>query len=241
MDNAIGIDNQNTGQIGANVGQDESVEQQETSTSNWEEQAKYFQSEKDKLQAENQRLSKYADIGRFLESRPDVVSKIADEQSGGQPMEQSKALQKPEEFDPWEAYNDPSSVSYKYRMQEMQQSVDKAVDKATAGIRKQTGQANIKSQLAARGFNLQEVDSFIRFTSKNPSQYGLDNVIKMWKAVSQPPAQSNAQNPLDKVRDVQSTPQVGGVLQGQRPLAPKSDDQAMWDSVLGADRGSKLP
>ena len=47
--------NQNiSGQPNENVGQDVSGKQQEGS--NWEEQAKYFQSEKDKLYAENENL-----------------------------------------------------------------------------------------------------------------------------------------------------------------------------------------
>ena len=41
-----------------NVGQDEATQQQE-SKGDWESQAKYFQSEKDKLQSENQKLKQY--------------------------------------------------------------------------------------------------------------------------------------------------------------------------------------
>ena len=53
--------NQNiSGQPNENVGQDVSGKQQEGS--NWEEQAKYFQSEKDKLYAENENLKKYEKI-----------------------------------------------------------------------------------------------------------------------------------------------------------------------------------
>ena len=55
MDNALGNENLDLqGQFNDNVGQDEGVKQQESDT-NWEEQAKYFQSEKDKAQAENQK------------------------------------------------------------------------------------------------------------------------------------------------------------------------------------------
>ena len=66
------------------IGQDEVVDTQETSTQNWEEQAKYFQSEKDKLSAENQRLKQYEEVGKFLESRPDIVDNIKNQVQGGQ-------------------------------------------------------------------------------------------------------------------------------------------------------------
>ena len=49
MTNTLGSGNQN-GDTTENVGQDVNGETQENST-NWEEQAKYFQSEKDKLAA----------------------------------------------------------------------------------------------------------------------------------------------------------------------------------------------
>ena len=224
--------NEEMGQTNDSIGQDEQVNTQESSN-NWEEQAKYFQSEKDKLAAENQKLKQYEEVGKFLESRPDVVQAISN-QAGGQPQAEPQVALKPDEFDPWEAYNDPTSASYKYRMQEMQQTIDNAVNQATDGIRQQTGRSQLQSQLAAQGMTTDEIGSFMDFADKHPSEYGLENVIKMWRAVSQAPAESHGENPLDKVRDVQQQPQPTGVLQGERPKGPKSDDDAMWDGIMNA-------
>ena len=224
--------NEEMGQTNDSIGQDEQVNTQESSE-NWEEQAKYFQSEKDKLAAENQKLKQYEEVGKFLESRPDVVQAIAN-QAGGQPQAEPQVTLKPDEFDPWEAYNDPTSASYKFRMQEMQQTVNNAVGQATEGIRQQTGRSQLQSQLAAQGMSVDEIGSFMDFADKHPSEYGLENVIKMWRAVSQAPAESHGENPLDKVRDVQQQPQPTGVLQGERPRGPKSDGDAMWDNIVNA-------
>ena len=224
--------NEEMGQTNDSIGQDEQVNTQESSE-NWEEQAKYFQSEKDKLAAENQKLKQYEEVGKFLESRPDVVQAIAN-QAGGQPQAEPQVTLKPDEFDPWEAYNDPTSASYKFRMQEMQQTVNSAVNQATDGIRQQTGRSQLQSQLAAQGMSVDEIGSFMDFADKHPSEYGLENVIKMWRAVSQAPAESHGENPLDKVRDVQQQPQPTGVLQGERPKGPKSDGDAMWDNIVNA-------
>ena len=225
--------NEEMGQTNDSIGQDEQVNTQESSD-NWEEQAKYFQSEKDKLAAENQKLKQYEEVGKFLESRPDVVQAIAN-QAGGQPQQsEPQVALKPDEFDPWEAYNDPTSASYKYRMQEMQQTINNAVSQATDGIRQQTGRSQLQSQLAAQGMTTDEIGSFMEFADRHPSEYGLENVIKMWRAVSQAPAESHGENPLDKVRDVQQQPQPAGVLQGERPKGPKSDEDSMWDSVMKA-------
>ena len=215
------------------VGQDEGQVQEESSQS-WEEQAKYYQSEKDKLYNENQKLKQYEEVGKFLESRPDLIDTIKT-QVGGQPEATKQVALKPDEFDPWEAYNDPTSASYKFRMQELQQTINGAVDKATSGIRQETGRTNLQSQLKAKGMNDEQVQSFFDFADKHPSEYGLDNVIKMWQAVNGAPVKGNNESPLDQVRNVQSQPQqVGGILQGEKPQMPKSDNDAMWDGIVAA-------
>ena len=221
------------GQTEEFVGQDEGQTQEETPV-NWEEQAKFFQSEKDKLYSENQKLKQYEEVGKFLESRPDVIEQLQNTISG-QPNATPQVALKPDEFDPWEAYNDPTSASYKFRMQEMQQTVNGAVQEATQGIRQESGRANLNAQLKAKGMNDEQVQSFFDFADKHPSEYGLDNVIKMWQAVQGAPAREEQGSPLDQVRNVQSQPQqVGGILQGEKPQMPKSDADAMWDGIVKA-------
>ena len=231
--------NEEMGQSNESIGQDEQVDTQENSEQNWEEQAKYFQSEKDKLSAENQKLKQYEEVGKFLESRPDIVETLK-QQSAGQPNEQPKPTLKPDEFDPWEAYNDPSSASYKFRMSEMQETINSAVSQATEGIRQQTGRTQLQSQLASQGMTNDEIGSFMEFADKHPSEYGLENVIKMWKAVSQAPAQSHNDNPLDQVRENQNQPQTAGVLAGERPKGAKSDEDNLWDGILNAGSRSRV-
>ena len=221
------------GQTEEFVGQDEGQAHEETPT-DWEQQAKFFQSEKDKLYSENQKLKQYEEVGKFLESRPDVIEQLQNT-VGGQPKVEQRVALKPDEFDPWEAYNDPTSASYKFRMQELQQTIDGAVNQATQGIRQESGRANLNSQLKAKGMNDEQVQSFFDFADKHPSEYGLDNVIKMWQAVNGAPAREEQGSPLDQVRNVQNQPQqVGGILQGEKPQMPKSDNDAMWDSIVAA-------
>jgi hypothetical protein len=221
------------GQTEEFVGQDEGQTQDETPV-DWEEQAKYHQSEKDKLYSENQKLKQYEEVGKFLESRPDVIEQLQNKVAG-QPDATPQVTLKPDEFDPWEAYNDPTSASYKFRMQELQQTVNGAVQEATQGMRQESGRATLNSELKAKGLNDEQVQSFFDFADKHPSEYGLDNVIKMWQAVQGTPAKGNEGSPLDQVRNVQSQPQqVGGILQGEKPQMPKSDADAMWDGIVAA-------
>tara|TARA_R110000824_G_scaffold77501_1_gene195970 strand:+ start:300 stop:1028 length:729 start_codon:yes stop_codon:yes gene_type:complete len=235
MDNALGNENlDNQGQINDNVGQDENQTQNGEASTDWESQAKYFQSEKDKLHSENQTLKKYEQIGQMLESRPDIVNTVSGMLKGGQPAQAEQVSLEKDEFDPWEAYNDPASKSYKFRQQELQESINSAVEGQMAGVQKQVGMSELKGQLQAKGLNDQEINSFMEFASKNPAEYGVDGAINMWKSVSGQPAQeSNNENPLDAIRQNQAVPQQGGIFNGEQPIR-KDEKDSMWDSIMKA-------
>tara|TARA_Y100001963_G_scaffold88825_1_gene122744 strand:- start:82 stop:807 length:726 start_codon:yes stop_codon:yes gene_type:complete len=234
MDNAY-EDGNLEGQPVDNVGQDTSVNTQEDS-GNWEEQAKYFQSEKDKLAAENSKLKQYEKIGQLLESRPDITSAVAGMIQGqGQPQQPERVTLDKDEFDPWEAYNDPESKSYKFRQQELQDSINGAVNQQMQGLQRNQGEMQLKTELQQRGLAPEEVDSFMQFASNNPAEYGVDGAIKMWRAVSESDASGQPiEKPLDGIRQTQGTPTQGGVLQGQAPETPKTDADSMWDSITKA-------
>ena len=234
MDNALGNENLgNQGEINDNVGQDENQTQDDGASTDWESQAKYFQSEKDKLHTENQKLKDYEKVGKLLESRPDIVSTISGMVQGGQPAQAEKVSLDKDEFDPWEAYNDPASKSYKFRQQELQESINTAVEGQMAGVQKQVGMNELKSQLASKGLNDAEINSFVEFASKNPAEYGVDGAINMWKSVTGEPAQDDNGNPLDAIRQNQAVPQQAGVLSGEQPMR-KDEKDSMWDNIIKA-------
>jgi len=234
MDNALGNENLgNQGEINDNVGQDENQTQGGESKNDWEATAKYMQSEKDKLQSENQKLKDYEKVGKLLESRPDIVNTISGMVQGGQPAQTEKVTLDKDEFDPWEAYNDPASKSYKFRQQELQESINSAVEGQMAGVQKQVGMNELKSQLASKGLNDTEINSFVEFASKNPAEYGVDGAINMWRSVSGEPAQDDNGNPLDAVRQNQSVPQQAGILTGEQPVRSDEKDD-MWKGILKA-------
>ena len=224
------------GQPVDNVGQDEGQNVSESSGQNLEEQVKYFQSEKDKLANENQNLKKYESIGKLLQARPDIANTVATMVQGGQPQNvgpQRIELEK-DDFDPWEAYNDPKSKSYKFRQQELQDSIGQAVNQRMAGVMRQQGVSQLKGNLLQQGLTPAEVDSFMNFAAKNPSEYGVEGAVKMWRAVmNEGQGTVTADNPLDNVRQTQETPTPGGILQGQQPQA-KSGQDKMWDNIVSA-------
>jgi len=237
MDNALENENfdENQSEITDNVGQDNGEQQQESST-DWEQQAKYHQSEKDKLYAENQNLKKYEQIGQLLESRPDIVENIQTMISGQPNANETVSMDK-DEFDPWEAYNDPSSKSYKFRQRELQKTINEGVNQQMQGFQKQVGLNQLKTELSQKGLNQEEVESFMDFAAKNPAEYGVDGAINMWKSIVSPQANNN--NPLDAVRQNQSAPQQAGILNGEQPER-KGEKDEMWNAITKAGSRSNV-
>ena len=230
------------GETTDNVGQD-GMDNSQESSGNWEDQAKYFQSEKDKLAAENSKLKQYEKIGQLLESRPDITNAVAGMIQGqGQPQAPEKVVLDKDEFDPWEAYNDPQSKSYMFRQQELQDSINGAVNQQMQGLQRNQGEIQLKTELQQRGLGPEEVDSFMKFAAQNPAEYGVDGAIKMWQSVNSGQTDANdVSNPLDKVRQNQQVPTSTGILQGEQPRRT-SDDDTIWKGIMGANKvGSKLP
>ena len=229
------------GEFNEDAGQDNGGQVGE-SDSNWEKQAKYFQSEKDKLYTENQNLKKYEKIGNMLESRPDIVNQISTMIKGGQPAQSEKVTLSKDEFDPWEAYNNPESKSYKFRQQELQDSINEAVNSQVGEVQKQVGMNQLTGELEKRGLNEEQIKSFYEFAQKNPSEYGIDGAINMWQSVTQQPTEGSQNlNPLDSIRQNQSVPQQAGILNGEQPIKTNEKDE-MWKGILGATKvGNTLP
>ena len=117
-------------------------------------------------------------------------------------------------------------------MQEMQGAISGAVDQAVGGLKAKQGRSDLRADLTAKGLNEEQVNSFFEFADKHPSEYGLDNVLKMWQAVTQNPSTAK-DNPLDQIRQNQANPQPAGVLQGQQPERTSETDD-MWKKIVAA-------
>ena len=95
-------------------------------------------------------------------------------------------------------------------------------------------------ELRQRGLQEQEVNGFIEFANKEPEEFDMDGYIRMYQAYSNTEHDSK-NDPLSHVRQTQNSPAVGGVLNGNIPQN-KSDDEKMWEGVVGAAKvGNKLP
>ena len=212
----------------------------------WEQSAKYHQSEKDKANSENQKLKGQLDtMGKFLEQNPDLASAmknraqgVGDEQLPVQEGRQAKQIN-PEDFDAWESFTNPNSVSYKFREMQQQQAIDKQVQQRMAGVQEQVAMGKLESELASKGLNPEEVADFKKFASTPANELGLDNVINMWRTVQGNNTSTQQLVDLSQVRQTQSVPTSPGVMQGQKPQT-KSDIDTMWDGIVKAGSRSNV-
>jgi len=217
----------------ANAENPESVEQEQgVQGTDWEKSAKHFQSEKDKMFAENQQLKAQ-------------LQEIANNQQQVQQQKEEEAIQPPESFDPWEAYNDPNSESYLYRQQMEQHNIAKAVAQSQQQVEDRM-QADKKLQefdneLIQQGLSAEDKEKFYAFANKPLSQLGTDKLVAMWRAVDgQINTPQNASGPREfaKIRANQAEPTPAGVLQGEQPPVTNQDD-ATWDRIMNATNRSR--
>ena len=134
------------------------------SKTDWEASAKHFQSDRDKLYADNQKLKEYEQLGKILESRPDVVENMT-QMLKGQPVEEQVELSR-DEFDSWEAYNDPQSPSYKLRQQQENKVIDAKVNEKLGKIEQKAGMDALETQLKNRGLDDAQIKSFFEFGTR---------------------------------------------------------------------------
>ena len=210
----------------------------------WEQSAKYHQSEKDKANSENQKLKTQLDtMGKFLQENPDLASAMKNRANGvnGEqiPVQDGRQAQqiKPEDFDAWESFTNPTSESYKFREMQQQQAIDKGVQQRMAGMQEQMAMGKLESDLQSKGLSPDEVADFKKFASTPANELGLDNVINMWRTVQGNNASAPQNVDLSQVRQNQSVPTSPGVMQGQKPQMKSSEDK-IWQGIVGAGEKS---
>jgi hypothetical protein len=148
-------------------------------------------------------------------------------------------------FDPWEAYSNPGSESYRLRQKENEKLVGNAVKKQMAGLQMQMGMQNLKNELESKyGMKDQsEVNDFMKFAMTPKDKIPIDTLVDVYrknKGAGQQRAGANEN--LEATQKAQGIPKSAGILQGGRPISSKSDIDNVWSNIMNAGRTSnKLP
>ena len=221
-------------QESANADKPDSVEAKpkEKKETDWEQSAKYYQSEKDKMFAENEKLRQQLE---------EVVVKQQEAQK-----QQEEQIAPPENFDPWEAYNDPNSESYAFRTKMEQINIAKAVQtsqkQTEEKMRNDKQLQEFDNQLTQAGLSAEEKQQFYDFANKPLSEMGTDKLVAMWRAADgKVNTVQNASGPreFDKIRQNQQEPTPVGVLQGEQPPQVNESDET-WDRIMNATNRTRI-
>jgi len=215
------------------------VQQEVIPENEWEVEARKFQSMYDRTQAENDKLRKLEPLGDLLESRPDLVD-VLQKNINGQPQQQPQQEAQQglpaEDFNPWDAYYNAESPSFKFRMNQDVQMMNNVVSNALGEQKRQmteeiTYNNTVNELRNTYKFSDNDVQEFMGFVTQPKEQVGLSNLVKLYRDVNK---KGNAPETAQAVRAAQNQPRTAGVLQGGSPSSPKSEENKMWDNIVNA-------
>ena len=211
---------------------DHVVSESETHQVDWENETRKFQSMYDKQKSENDKMK---------QDMQHIANNIKQTQS-----DVNKKPSLPEdEFNPWDAYYKPESESYKFRQQKEHEVVNRAIGQQNAQMQEQMLINNTMNDL--RGIHKMtesEVSEFMDWSTDPGSSMTLDTLVDVFKSRNQQsavlPSGEPTPNSFQAVKAAREAPRTAGVLQGQEANQPKSEKDAMWDSIVSAGSRSNV-
>ena len=213
------------------------VESETTPYDEWEVEAKKFQSMYDKSQSELERLRRLEPLGELLENRPDLVNVLQENMNAPQqPQNTGQTELKPEDFNPWDAYYNPESPSFKFRLNQEMQLAKDVVDNAMAQQKQQmqeeiTYNNTVNELRNTYKFSDNDVKEFMGFVTQPKESVGLSNLVKLFRDVKN---KGNGTETAQAVKAAQGQPRTAGVLQGGAPSSPKTEENKVWDNIVNA-------
>ena len=206
----------------------------------WEIEARKFQSMYDRTQAENDKLKRLEPLGDLLESRPDLVDvlqkNLNGQQQPQQPQQEAQQGLPAEDFNPWDAYYNAESPSFKFRMNQDVQMMNNVVTNALGEQKRQmteeiTYNNTVNELRNTYKMSDGDINEFMGFVTQPKEQVGLSNLVKLYRDVNK---RSNAPDTAQAVKAAQNQPRTAGVLQGGAPSSPKSEENQVWDNIVNA-------
>jgi len=211
---------------------DHVISESETYQVDWENETRKFQSMYDKQKSENDKMK---------QDMQHIANNIKQTQS-----DVNKKPSLPEdEFNPWDAYYKPESESYKFRQQKEHEVVNQAIGQQNAQMQEQMLINNTMNDLrGVHKMTESEVREFMDWSTDPGSSMTLDTLVDVFKSRNQQsavlPSGEPTPNSFQAVKAAREAPRTAGVLQGQQANQPKSEKDAMWDSIVSAGSRSNV-
>ena len=244
----------------------EEPQTQEESPKNASTRFEYWQSQADKAKGEldtiRQELNYYKDtlapVEQMIRSNPQVLDNLESSTSNGQAqgqvqetsLKEPTAPDRPHSYNEVDAYNDPESDSFKYRIAK-EQYRDSYLDflKEKDQVREmemakqyetqmQQQQAQMVQQQATShavnsyGWDVNKANEFVSW-AKNPDNLTLDNLAKLFELRANPnPVVKQRTDEMQRQSERLSVPKTASVQRG-KPESVRTDEQLFSDALLG--------
>jgi hypothetical protein len=210
------------------------------SATDWEQEAKKFQSLYDKSQSEVKDVEQLKALGQFLETRPDLIQMLQDNIVGKNTNAvNEEPMLSEEEFNPWDAYYKPESPSFKLRQKMEKSNINQALGEYTNNVQEQVFMNNTVSELKnVYRLEQNEVQDFIKWSTQPTDSLGLDTLVKVWKEVNGKDARP--QSSLEAVRQSKAVPRSAGSVPSAN-VARKSDADKIWESIANSGALGRIP
>jgi hypothetical protein len=198
-----------------------------------EDESRKFQSMYDKAQAEVEKLQP---VAKLFQDNPELVDVVRDHLSGGNGQEKEQIKLTEEEFNPWEAYTNPGSASFRLRQNEIETAVSARMKDYTSKLEQQRAVDNLQYRAQSEfNMSMDEAKEFVDFVTTPKEQLPLDTLHNVWNAKQGRRSNNNIQN----VKNTQQKPKSAGIIQGGSP--PKaSDSDNLWNNIMGASEAGKI-
>lgn len=207
----------------------------ETSSVDWQNESKKWQSLYDKSQDNLSKLENA--LTKAVEMQQTNQNATVNQQANQVPQVSE------EEFNPWDAYYKPDSPSYQMRVAQEQQSVASAIEGHMAQMNQNIALNNTINELKnVHKMPDEDVKDFLQFVSQPKENVGLDNLVKLWNDVNGKSASQNISDSLEAVRNSKKNPVSPGSIQGQDPRTrPSNETDVAWEGIMGANSLGRLP
>ena len=212
----------------------QSEEVPETSNVDWQGESKKWQSLYDKSQDQLNKIEGALTKAVEMQQTPQNATV-------NQPIEQVPPVSE-EEFNPWDAYYKPESPSYQMRVAQEQQSVSRAIEGHMSEMNQNIALNNTINELKnVHRMPDEDVKDFLQFVQQPKENVGLDNLVKLWQDVNGRKGSPSVSDSLKAVRNSKKNPVSPGSVQGQDPRTrPKSEQDAAWEGIMGANNFGRL-
>ena len=200
----------------------------ETHHVDWENETKKFQSMYDRQKVENDKMKQDIEY---------MVGEVAKNQKQSNVNSQEPSLPE-DEFNPWDAYYKQDSPSYKFRQQQESKVVNHAISQQNAKMQEDMLVNNTVNELRSNHkMTESEVREFMEWSTDPGSSMTLDTLVDVFNSRNQQnvlPSNEPVSDSFNAVKAAREAPRTAGVLQGQEANQPKSEKDAMWDSIVNA-------